>query len=93
MVTRGNGRPDWRSPPIGICMCASLWAGDNVALFQRQRMLSSPDRVWERLGDGPKMETYMPPLGLGGKVDAVRAAGQGRAGRQQTEQPNKPNNS
>lgn len=26
------------------------------------------------------METYMPPLGLGGKVDAVRAAGQGRAG-------------
>jgi hypothetical protein len=49
-------------------------------------MVVRPERE-ERLETAPPMETYMSPLGLGGKVDAVRAASAQAAAGQQTEQP------
>lgn len=74
--TRGNGRPDWRESTELICS-VSLGGGSNVALFRRLK--SCPVRAGgEKAGDKvPRWRHIFLPLGLGGKVDAVRAAGQG----------------
>jgi hypothetical protein len=79
------GNPGERSTRLAesterICS-VPLSGGRQRGSVSKSKNVVKPRQGRERLGDGPKMETYMPPLGLGGKVDAVRAAaGQGRAG-------------
>ena len=76
MVTRGNGRPDWRSPPSEFVVVPlrreTTWLCFNV------KNAVQLEQGNERLETVPRWRHICPRLELGGKVDAVRAAG-GRA--------------
>jgi hypothetical protein len=58
-----------------ICS-VSRGGGSNVALFQRKSVVQS-EQGEKKLETVPRWRHIFPPLGLGGKVDVVRAAAQG----------------